>query len=147
MFFIHSTILPLLFSIALLFFLINATRYFIIEGADSGGRERAKELALYGIGAFVFLISIWGIVNMFVNGLGIANDRSICPDYLDSWCNYSGYGGLGSPSEGNRFLDSGSDDSGATFEERCYEYGGVTNCTTVPTTKRCYEYGGVTDCP
>ena len=84
--FINWTLLPLLFSIALLFFLINAARYFIIEGDNDGAREKARTLALYGIGAFVFLVSIWGIVNMFVFGLGIGQEESMCPDYLDDWC-------------------------------------------------------------
>lgn len=84
--FINFVILPLIFSIALLFFLINAARYFIIEAGDSGGREKAKRFALYGIGAFVILVSIWGIVNMFVNGLGFDNDNAMCPDYIGDWC-------------------------------------------------------------
>jgi hypothetical protein len=80
--FINDVVLPLLFSIALLFFLVNAARYFIIEGSDSASREKARTLALYGIGAFVFLVSIWGIVNMFVGGFGLRN-QIICPDYLE----------------------------------------------------------------
>lgn len=84
--FINWTLLPLLFSVALLFFLINAARYFIIGGDDDGSREKARRLALYGIGAFVFLVSIWGIVNMFVFGLGIGQEEAMCPDYLDNWC-------------------------------------------------------------
>lgn len=89
--FINFILIPLIFSIALLFFLINAARYFILEGAESEGREKAKMLALYGIGAFVFLVSIWGIVNMFVSGLGFDEDQVMCPDYMGSWCeNYYG---------------------------------------------------------
>lgn len=84
--FINNTILPLIFSIALLFFLINAGRYFILQGAESEGKEKAKRLALYGIAGFVLMVSIWGIVNMFVFGLGIYDDRAICPEYLDDWC-------------------------------------------------------------
>jgi len=97
--FINNAVLPLIFAIALLFFLVNAARYFILEGDDSAGREKARTMALYGIGAFVIIVSIWGIVNMFVYGLGIGDNEAICPDYLDGWCNYSGYGGQNSPSE------------------------------------------------
>lgn len=84
--FINFILLPLLFSIALLFFLINAARYFIFKGDSDSDREKARTLALYGIGAFVFLVSIWGLVNMFVSGLGIDSTEAICPDYLDDWC-------------------------------------------------------------
>lgn len=90
--FINNVIIPLLFSIALLFFLVNAARYFIIGGGDSDSQAKAKLLALYGIGAFVFLVSIWGIVNMIVSGLGFDDTRARCPDYLGNWCESRGYG-------------------------------------------------------
>ncbi len=101
--FINNTILPLIFTIALLFFLVNAARYFVFGGANEDGQDKARRMALYGIGAFVFLVSIWGIVNMLVSGLGIQRSESLCPDYLNNWCNYSGRGGLDSPSETNRW--------------------------------------------
>jgi hypothetical protein len=91
--FINNILLPLIFSIALLFFLYNAFRYFILGGAHEGEREKARILALYGIGAFVFLVSIWGIVNMIVGGLSLTDDRAICPDYLTDWCFNSSYTG------------------------------------------------------
>jgi hypothetical protein len=91
--FINNVIIPLLFSIALLFFLVNAARYFIIGGSDSDNQKKAKTMALYGIGAFVFLVSIWGIVNMLVVGLGFRDTRARCPDYLGNWCESRGYGG------------------------------------------------------
>jgi hypothetical protein len=100
--FVNYTLLPLLFSIALLFFLVNAARYFIFKGDSDDGREKAKTLALYGIGAFVFLVSIWGIVNMFVYGLGIDSSEPICPDYFRGNC-YSRFGGSGEPSGFNLF--------------------------------------------
>jgi hypothetical protein len=92
--FINFVLLPFLFSIALLFFLVNIARYFILKGDNDGDREKAKTLALYGIGAFVILVSLWGVVNMFVSGLEIDDDKSRCPDYLGNWCEqgYDYYG-------------------------------------------------------
>lgn len=84
--FINFILLPLLFSIALLFFLVNMARYFILKSDNDGEREKARMLALYGVGAFVILVSMWGIVNMFVSGLEIDDDRARCPDYLGDWC-------------------------------------------------------------
>jgi hypothetical protein len=84
--FIGSTLLPFLFAIALLFFLVNTARFFIAGGNDAESQETAKRLALYGIGAFVFLISIWGIVNMLVSSFEIDDDQAKCPDYLGRWC-------------------------------------------------------------
>ncbi len=85
-YFLQYVIVPLLFAIALLVFLVNVVRYFIIGGGNTDEQEKAKRLAFYSIAAFVFLVSLWGIVNMFVTGLGFANERSLCPDYLKNWC-------------------------------------------------------------
>ena len=94
--FVGDTLLPFLFAIALLFFLVNIARYFIIGGSEAESQEKAKTLAIYGIGAFVFLISIWGIVNMFVSAFEIDDTEANCPDYLGDWCGSSGnYGNSG----------------------------------------------------
>jgi hypothetical protein len=83
--FINTTIIPVLFGLALLFFLVNAARYFILKGADAEGQEKARSLALYGIGAFVALLSLWGIVNLLVEDLGFDRERPITPDYIDTY--------------------------------------------------------------
>ncbi|MFT7507512.1 MAG: succinate dehydrogenase/fumarate reductase cytochrome b subunit [Acidimicrobiales bacterium] len=79
--FIKNLLLPFLFSLAFLYFLINMVRYFIIGGANEAEHEKAKRNALYGIAAFVFLISIWGIVGMFVQG-PLEQTDTVCPDYI-----------------------------------------------------------------
>lgn len=110
--FINNVILPFIFSIALLFFLINVARYFIIGSAESESQEKAKRLALYGIGAFVFMVSLWGIVNMFTGGLNIDQRNALCPDYLgQNWCRSgSNYGGGGfNNGQTGVFLDVGVD--------------------------------------
>jgi len=80
--FINNVLLPFLFALALLFFMYNAFRFFILEGDEKDGREKAKRMALYGVLAFVFLVSIWGIVNLLVNGLGLYGNYPLNPDYL-----------------------------------------------------------------
>jgi len=75
-------LLPFLFGIAFLYFLINIVRYFIIGGASDIQREKARLSATYGVAAFVFIFSLWGIVSLFVNGLDIEENTSLCPDYL-----------------------------------------------------------------
>ncbi|MBI4086525.1 hypothetical protein HY416_00895 [Candidatus Kaiserbacteria bacterium] len=81
MLFVNKTLLPLLFALAFLFFLVNVVRYFIAHGADEKGREQAKRLAVWGIIAFVLMVSIWGIVNLLVSGFGIDRNNVVCPDY------------------------------------------------------------------
>ena len=85
--FIGGTLIPFLFGLALLVFLVNAVRFFIIGGTNPTEQAKAKTLATYSIFTFVFLVSIWGIVNFFVGGLGLDNDNAVTPDYFD----YSGY--------------------------------------------------------
>jgi hypothetical protein len=84
--FINHILLPFFFGIAFLFFMINIVRYFIIGGANESDRDKAKRSAFYGIAAFVLLLTIWGIVNIIVQGVGIDSDDSLCPDYLDGLC-------------------------------------------------------------
>ena len=79
--FLNGTIVPFLISVAFLVFVWNAVRYFVIGGNNEESREKARSLALWGIIGFVILISLWGIVNLLVNGLGF-NNRAITPDYM-----------------------------------------------------------------
>lgn len=82
--FISNVLLPLFFGIALLFFVWNAVKFFIIDAGQDEAKESAKRLALYGIGAFVFLVSLWGIVNMFISGLGWNQSDPVTPDFFEN---------------------------------------------------------------
>lgn len=82
--FANNVIIPFLFGLALLFFIWNAYRFFVAGGSDQNAQENAKKLALYGVGAFVFLVSLWGIINLLVGGLGFNNSNyPIEPDYIE----------------------------------------------------------------
>ena len=89
--FVNNVLLPLLFGLALLFFFWNATKFFIIGASEPESKENAKRLAVYGIGAFVLLVSLWGIVNMLVSGLGWDEVGEVLPDYFDNTGYYGGY--------------------------------------------------------
>ena len=78
----NKVVIPLLFSLAFLFFIVNAARYFIIGGANQEEQKKARALALWGIVAFVLMVSIWGIVNLFVSGLNLEANWPVCPDFL-----------------------------------------------------------------
>lgn len=84
-FFINDALLPVLFALALLFFVFNSFRFFILGHNESDAKEKAKQLAIYGIAAFVLLVSIWGIVNLIVYGLDISGDYPVTPDYFGSY--------------------------------------------------------------
>lgn len=80
--FINSTLVPFVFALAFLFFLYNVVRYFVIGASDQGARESARSLALWSITAFVLMVTLWGIVNFLVYGLGFGRTVAPCPDYF-----------------------------------------------------------------
>ncbi len=82
--FIGDALLPALFALALLFFVWNAFKFFILEADNKDAKDKARTMAIYGIGAFVFLVSIWGIVNMIISGFNLKQDSAIQSDYFNS---------------------------------------------------------------
>ncbi len=77
--FINVVLVPFILGIAFLIFVVNAIRYFVIDGSSTEGHENARNLALYGIGAFVLILSLWGMVNILANGIGL-NESGPCID-------------------------------------------------------------------
>lgn len=75
--FINSTLIPLLFAFALLFFLWGAFNYFVRGGSDEEKRKEGTQGMIYGIIGFVLMVSVWGIVNLIAGGLGFSNNDSI----------------------------------------------------------------------
>lgn len=71
--FINNTLIPLVFAIALLVFIWGMFRLFIHKNAEEA--EQGKQLAIYAIVAFVLMVSIWGIVNLIANGLGLSGEQ------------------------------------------------------------------------
>jgi hypothetical protein len=102
--FTNNIVIPFLLGMAFLFLVINVFRFFIIGGANTDSQEKARALALYGVGAFVLIIIFWGIINILTSSLGLAQyatSNNTCFDY-DPLCNSgvsldtgpSGRGGL-----------------------------------------------------
>jgi hypothetical protein len=63
--FVDESVIPLLFILAFLFFLIGMVRFFFSQ--DQENRAKGKQFVLWGIIGLVVMFSLWGIVNMFVN--------------------------------------------------------------------------------
>lgn len=82
--FLNGTIVPFLLAVATFIFIWNAVRYFVLDGSNEESQQKARSLAFWGIGAFVIIVSLWGVVNLIVNGLGFARPMGITPDYIDS---------------------------------------------------------------
>jgi len=81
---VNDIVIPFILGIAFLFFVINAIRFFVIGGATDEGKEKSKQLAVYSVAAFVFILLFWGLVNLFTSSLGldrIGEMTSRCTDY------------------------------------------------------------------
>ena len=80
--FINGVLIPFLFALALFFFIYHTFSYYIKDGGED--KEKAKTMAIYGVAAFVVLVSIWGLVNLLMSGLGLRNNDPITPDYFET---------------------------------------------------------------
>ncbi len=83
--FFNNILIPFFFGIAFLFFVINVVRYFVIGGSSEEGRDKAKNLIIYSIAAFVFIIIFWGIVNLLTTSLGLQGKDQPCPDFIQKF--------------------------------------------------------------
>ncbi|MCD5381056.1 MAG: pilin [Candidatus Pacebacteria bacterium] len=80
--FLGDVFVPFLFGIAFLFFVYNAIRFFVMGGSNEEGREKAKALAIYGVAAFVLLITFWGIINLLSTSIGLDGCDAPKSDYF-----------------------------------------------------------------
>lgn len=63
---VNGSVIPLIFALAFVFFLINIIRYFFMDsGAEA--KEKGKKALLYGLVGLVVLFTLWGIVNLLLN--------------------------------------------------------------------------------
>lgn len=69
--FVNGSIVPLIYAIAFLIFMIGMLRYFFLEQGEEG-REKGKQLMMWGIIGFVVMFSVWGIVRLLLTTLGAA---------------------------------------------------------------------------
>jgi hypothetical protein len=80
--FVGTKLVSFLMGIAFVVFIWNVFRYFIMGGANEEARTQAKSLAIWGILAFVFIASLWGIVNFIRGNFGIGDYAPTAPDYM-----------------------------------------------------------------
>lgn len=72
--FIDNYLVPLIFAIAFIVFIFGIFQYFILGGADEEKRTKGRSLMVWGMIGFFVMVSIWGILNLFVNSLGFGSD-------------------------------------------------------------------------
>ena len=62
---VDAVIIPLIYALAFVFFLIGAVRYFFSEKADD--RQKGREFVLWSVIAMVVMFSVWGLVRIFLS--------------------------------------------------------------------------------
>jgi len=85
--FFNQVVIPFILGIAFLVFVFNVIRYFVYESDSEEGQENAKNVALYSIGAFIFILSFWGIVNLLSDGVGLNKKpcyEDVTSDYVQN---------------------------------------------------------------
>ena len=91
--FLANVVIPFLLGIAFLIFVINVIRYFVAESANEDGRKKAKDLALYGVMAFVIILVFWGVINIIAASTGLGGQSAPATDYTQTRGGNTGTGG------------------------------------------------------
>lgn len=68
---INYVLVPVLFAVAFIVFLYGIARAYIFSGGDPAKVSEGHKLLLWGLIAFVVMISIWGLVNVVANTFGL----------------------------------------------------------------------------
>lgn len=75
---INSSVIPLVFALAVIMFVWGAVKFFIINAAEEAQRAQGKQFMIWGIVALAVMLSVWGLVNILGATFGIEN-RSVLP--------------------------------------------------------------------
>ncbi|MBL1434330.1 hypothetical protein COB87_002055 [Candidatus Wolfebacteria bacterium] len=75
--FIGTTLMTLVFAIALLMFVWGLFSSFILGGANEEKRKEGKQLMLWGIIAFAVMVSIWGLVSIITTSFDLNGNKSV----------------------------------------------------------------------
>jgi len=68
---INYVLVPVLFALAFIVFLWGIANAYIFSAGDEEAVKKGHKLILWGIIAFVVMISIWGLVNVIANTFGL----------------------------------------------------------------------------
>lgn len=88
---INGVLVPVLFAIAFIVFLYGIARAYIFSYGEPEKVSEGHKLILWGLVAFVVMISVWGLVNVVANTFGLAG--SYAPPTPSSISPYGSVGG------------------------------------------------------
>jgi NADH:ubiquinone oxidoreductase subunit 2 (subunit N) len=70
---INTVAVPVLFAVAFIVFIFGIFQYFILSKGDEEKQGQARSLMLYGLIGFFLMVSVWGLVNIFVWTFAVNN--------------------------------------------------------------------------
>lgn len=73
---IGNSIIPLIFTIAFMFFVWGVVQY-VLYPDDEGKKEKGRQFMIWGLIALTVMFSVWGLVNILTGTFGI--DTSFVP--------------------------------------------------------------------
>lgn len=68
---VNGTLIPLMFALCILAFFYGIFTYFIVGGGDEGKRAEGRQLMLWAIIGFVVMVSLYGIINILSDVIGV----------------------------------------------------------------------------
>jgi len=68
---LNMVVVPIIITLAFLYFIWGVINYFFIHGDEEGKRAEGRQFVLWGVIGLVVLFSIWGILNILLSTLGI----------------------------------------------------------------------------
>lgn len=74
---INSSVIPLLFALAVIMFVWGTINFFIFNADEEAKRSQGKQFMIWGIVALAVMISVWGLVGILGDTFGIG--RSVLP--------------------------------------------------------------------
>lgn len=75
---INYVLVPVLFALAFIVFLYGIAKAYIFSGGDPAKVSEGHKLLMWGIIAFVVMISLWGLVNVVANTFGLYGAPAPC---------------------------------------------------------------------
>jgi NADH:ubiquinone oxidoreductase subunit 2 (subunit N) len=76
---INTIVVPVLFAIAFLVFIVGVFQYFILSKGSEEAQGQARSLMLYGLIGFFLMVSVWGLVNILVGTFSLNSNVPTYP--------------------------------------------------------------------
>ncbi|HVW83002.1 MAG TPA: pilin [Candidatus Paceibacterota bacterium] len=92
--FVNTALVPVLVAIAFIMFLWGVANAYILHPGDEERRKSGHQFILWGIIGFVVIFSVWGLVNLVSDALGLSGAAAPPPPGASS--SYGSYGSGGS---------------------------------------------------